>query len=225
MMKINGAIFDMDGTLVNSLMFWDKFWADFGEKYFKNKNYKPSDEVGTSVRTMIFTDALAYIADTTGVNTTVDELIEFGTAGVVDFYRNEVLPKEGAWELIDGLKARGIKVCIATATDMSYVRVALESCGLKERIDTVFSCADIGVGKDRPDIYLLARDALDLPIGEICVFEDSFLALETAKSAGFQTVGIYDQYSSEQERLKKASDIYLEKGKSLAHLLEFIQRG
>ena len=77
------------------------------------------------------------------------------------------------------------------------------------------SCADIGAGKDKPDIYIAAKNALGLTAEDICVFEDSYVALETAKNAGFKTVGIFDKNNYGQDRLKAASLIYIKEGEPL----------
>ena len=65
---------------------------------------------------------------------------------------------------------------------------------------------------------------MGVDVFDVCVFEDSFLALETAKAAGFHTVGVYDMYSYDQERLRAASEIYLGKEQTLADLIGQIQK-
>jgi beta-phosphoglucomutase-like phosphatase (HAD superfamily) len=64
---------------------------------------------------------------------------------------------------------------------------------------------------------------MGLSVGDVCVFEDSFVALETAKSAGFKTVGLYDKYSMGQDRLLAASDIYMKEGESLLDIIDSIE--
>ena len=221
-MEIKAAIFDMDGTLVDSLVFWDSFWSEFGKKYLGDENFKPAAELDKRVRTTIFNDALACIKEYVDVDATVEELIAFGNAGVVDFYKYSVPPKVGAHKLLDYLREQGIKICIATATERRYVSVAMEACDLNARVDAVFSCHDIGVSKDRPDIYLLAQKHFGFSVDEICVFEDSYVALETAKAAGFKTVGIYDKYNFEQERLAASADMYICEGQGLDSVIPYI---
>ena len=221
-MKIKGAIFDMDGTLVNSLMFWEYLWDELNKKYINKKDFKPAEEVDKLVRAMIFSDAVAYIKDYYKLSADEKDIIDFSERGLVEFYKNVAKRKDGASELLEYLKARGIKVCLASATAREYISVALDSCGIDKYFDCILSCGDIGVGKDKPDIYLLAAEKLGLDVEEICVFEDSFVALETAKSAGFLTVGIYDKYNYEHGRLKAASTVYLDKDHTLDELIEYI---
>lgn len=222
-MKIKGAIFDMDGTLVDSLMFWDWLWEQIGERYMGDKTFRPCEEVNKAVRTMIYTDAMEYFRSYYNIPETKEAFFAFANNGTADFYINEVKTKTGAVELLEYLKAKGIKICLASATQMSEIKIALKSLDLEKYFDGVLSCADIGIGKDRPDIYIMARDLLGAPEGELCVFEDSFVALETAKKAGFQTVGIYDKYNFGQDRLRAASDIYVKEGESLSTLINAIE--
>ena len=223
-MKIKGAIFDMDGTLVDSLSFWDILWGKIGEKYLNIKGFKPSEEIDKSVRTMIFSKAMGYVKDVCGIDASEEELVEFGTSSLADHYRETVGLKDGARELLDDFAERGIKMCLATATDMKYVHIALEKLDLIKYFDAVMSCADIGKGKDKPDIYLNAVDALGFDREDVCVFEDSYVALETAKSIGLKTVGIYDKYNFGQDRLENASIIYLGENRSLKELISQIER-
>ena len=222
-MKIKGAIFDMDGTLVNSLMYWDHLWESIGKKYMNDASFRPTDEDDKKVRTMIYAEAMEYFWEKYQIPSELSDFLLFVTDGVGDFYREIVRPKEGAIELLEFLKSKGIRICLATATKMADVKIAVEVCDIDKYLDFKFSCADIGVGKDRPDIYLISRDALGFSEDELCVFEDSFLAIETAKKAGFKTIGIYDQYNAGQERLRASSDIYLEKGRPLSDLIEYIE--
>ena len=221
-MKIKGAIFDMDGTIMDSLIFWDYLWQRIGERYMADASFRPDDEVNKKVRTMIFLDAMTYFKSYYRLSGETEELLRFTSNGICDFYRDVAKPKTGAKALLEHLKAQNIPICLASATAMSELRYALECHGFSQYFDVVLSCADIGVGKERPDIYLKALDLMNLSQNEVCVFEDSYVALETAKKAGFQTVGIFDQYNFEQERVRNASDIYLDEQTSLDRLIPLI---
>ena len=212
----------MDGTLINSLTFWNVYWKKIGERFFGTPDFKPEESVDCAVRTKFFREAQAYIKNFYHLDISDEELAEFSAQGVLDFYRTEVTVKEGVFELLEHLKKEGIKLCIASATEKNMVMFALSHLGLAPYFDTVFSCADIGKSKDVPDIYLLARDALGEKESDLCVFEDSFVAIETARKAGFLTVGIYDENNFNQERLAASSDFYIGQGRSLAELVDKI---
>ncbi len=222
-MKIRGAIFDMDGTLVNSLMFWDYLWARIGVEYMNNKDFRPAEEMDKQFRTMIFRDAMSVFMRHYDLPGGEADFMKFASDGIADFYRTRATLKDGASALLEHLSARGVKICLASATEKQYVRVALGHFGIETYFDSVLSCADIGAGKDRPDIYRLAASELGLHKDEICVFEDSYVALETAKREGFHTVGIFDRYNAEQKRLEAASEIYLGEGYSLDELISRLE--
>ena len=222
-MKIKGAIFDMDGTLLDSLMFWDHLWKRIGEKYMGDEGFKPDEELNKSFRTMIFVDVIARFRSYYDLSVSYDELFEFAESGTEDFYKNVAKAKEGAHELLKHLKEKGAKLCLASAGSLPEITYALKHHGLFDYFDFVISCVDIGVNKDKPDIYLKAERLMGIPREDICVIEDSYVALETAKNAGFQTVGVFDKFQFGQDRLENASDIYLPEGTALDCLINRIE--
>ena len=211
-MKIKGAIFDMDGTLVDSLFFWDDYWSELGIRYFGDKTFYPHADVEKLLRTMTLEQMVRRIKDIYSMEASVEDILTFSEKGLESFYKTKAKVKPGAVELLCELQARQIPICLASATAMKYVKVALNSMELAPYFSAVLSCADLGKGKDRPDIYFAAAEALGAKPAELCVFEDSYIALETAKTAGFQTVGIYDRYAFEQGRLQAVSDFYVKEG-------------
>lgn len=221
--KIKGAIFDMDGTLVDSLSFWDYFWRELGKKYLGVNDFSPSKDDDRAVRTMIMKDAVALIKEKYNFPQSVDELFKFTMDLIKYFYREIVKEKLGATELLDYLKDNGVKICLATATDMENVVIAVKSCDLEKYFSFIITCADVGKGKDNPDIYIKAIEKLGLKKDEVCVFEDSYVALETAKKLGTKTIGIFDKFNYGQDRLKLASNYYLGEGKSLSVLKEVVE--
>ena len=218
-MNIKGAIFDMDGTLVDSLFFWEPFWRDLGARFLGKENYAPPKELDQGIRTMTFTEAMAYIREPLGITASAEELVTFGTENLAEFYRTKVGAKEGVHAFLDHLKARGVRMCVASATDKKYLPIALEACGLTSYFDAVLSCSELGVGKDKPDIYLKAMEILGTSPENTCIFEDSFVALETAKGIGCHTVGIFDKNNYGQDSLRAASEIYLGDGEGFDTLI------
>ena len=216
-MKIKGAIFDMDGTLLESLFFWEHFWRRIGKKYFHDEHFQPDIALEKQLRTTMYAETLALLAEL--YHFEKESFIEDNLQFLEEFYRDEVTVKPGAVELLSSLRAQGIPICVASASPVKYLEIALRAVGIRELIDSLHSCDEVGFGKEHPALFLKAADSMGVAVKDACVFEDSFLALETAKAAGFHTVGVYDKYSYEQERLCAASEIYLAKESSLGDLV------
>ena len=219
-MKIQGAIFDMDGTLVDTLMLWDVMWEHFGKLYRGMEGFRPDPLFEKELRTMVLRDAMVCIHDELGMGADADELLREAYSCFTDYYRNRVEMKPGAREFLDRLQAAGIPMILASATDPVLIELGLAHCDMKKYFKAVLSCATIGKGKEEPDIYLEAQKLLDTPAAETWVFEDSYVALRTAHGIGMPTVGIYDKYNDfDHEKLKALSDIYIGDGHTLAEII------
>ena len=218
-MKFKAAIFDMDGTLVDSLGCWDLLWKDMGMKFLDNENFKPEHEDDKKVRTLTLEEAMFLIHEKYNIAKNGKELYNFATQYLINFYKTTVKCKNGVYEFLDYLKKSNIKMCVASATASHVIDIVLDVCNLRGYFDKIFSCGDIGKGKEHPDVFLAAKDFLDVDASQICVFEDSLVSLQTVKSLGMQTVGIFDKFNYNQEEIKRISDCYIEEGETLLKVI------
>ena len=221
-MQLQGAIFDMDGTLVDSLGVWNVLWEAIGKKYFGREHYRPEESVDAAVRTMIFTEAIPYILKACNIPATGEELLKALEGEVLAFYRDRVQLKPDMREFLEHLRQKNVRLCIASATQPELIRLTLRRCGIDGYFQAVISCCDVGCGKNRPDVYQKALETLGTPPAETAVFEDSYVALETAASLGVYTVGIYDPYNYHQDRLQKASRQYIAPGETVGRLIPLL---
>ena len=183
-MNIKAAIFDMDGTLVDSLMLWDVLWSTFGERYLNHKSFTPSVEDDKKVRTLTLKDAMRLIHDNYNLGESGEELLAEANRIMIDFYANSVELKDGVRAFLEHCKNNGVKMCIASATAPELIDVALEHCDIGKYFLKVFSCGTIGKGKDKPDVFLEAVNFLGTEARDTWVFEDSLVAVETAAKIG-----------------------------------------
>lgn len=217
--NIKGAIFDMDGTLIDSLMLWDIIWNKFGTIFCEDGKFVPSEADDKAVRTMTLKDAMDYIHMRCNIGKTGNELFEIANKIMMDFYSKEVRLKDGVPEFLEYCSANGIKMCIASASDIELIKTAVIHCNIEKYFVGIISCAEIGKGKDKPDIYLKAMECLGTSPDETCIFEDSHVAICTADNLGIKTVGIYDKYNYGQDEIKKTATVYIAEGDSLNSLM------
>ena len=218
-MDMKAAIFDMDGTLIDSLIFWDLLWTDLGNVYLSDPAFRPTKEDDKKVRTLTMKDAMDLIHENYNIGKNGEEVLTFANRKIVDFYSKEVRLKPGVREFLEHCRQNGTKMCIASATATQMLKIAMEHCEIEQYFPNVFSCGDLGVGKDQPDVYLLAQKYLGSKAEDTWVFEDSLVAIETATKIGFHTVAIYDPYNFGQEQMKRIADRYIAEGESLKDLI------
>ncbi len=204
MMK--GAIFDLDGTILDSMPVWE----DAGERYLKRLGVTAEADLGTKLFSMSMREGADYLKGRYRLSFTIDEIIGEINGIIRDFYIYEVPLKPGVKQFLTDMKEYGIKMTLATASDREVVIKALERLGIHRLFDGIFTCGEVGTGKTKPDIYYEAAKFMGLAPKDIWVFEDALYAVITAKEAGFVTVGIYDETSrDEQERIREVCDSYL----------------
>ena len=218
--NIKGAIFDMDGTLVDSLMLWDVLWEKFGVKFLNHEGFRPFEEDDKSVRTMTLKDAMEHIHSKYNIGKSGAELLEMANEILRNFYSNDVELKKGVSEFLEYCYVKGIKMCIASATDISLIKLAVEHLKIGKYFVDILSCAEIGKGKDQPDIYLKSLESLGTSAEKTCVFEDSHIAIDTADKIQIKTVGIYDKYNYGQEEIKKIATVYIAEGETIEKLID-----
>lgn len=215
MIKMKAAIFDMDGTLVDSLMVWDIIWKHFGEKYLSNNFFKPDMETEKLVRTMTLAEAMSLVHEKYAIGLSSVELFNVANEVLKEFYTSQVSLKDGVLEFLDYCYNSGVRMCIVSATEAALVQLTLKVCGIDKYFSAIFSCATIGKGKEEPDIYMQALKYLNTPIEKTWVFEDSYTAIHTAHKLGIPTVGIYDSYNFDQEKIQREATIYIDKDQNL----------
>ena len=217
-MKITGAIFDMDGTLVDSLSFWDFFFESVAKKYGFAQGFRPDPQIERQIRTRPFKEGMELMHKECGVAQSSDELLKTAFEMCAIFYAERVCLKPGVAEFLDECKRRGIKMCVASATQKDLLQIVVERFKLDRYFDKIFSCSDIGKGKDVPDIFDLAREYLGTDKESTWIFEDSSIAVETAVKAGYKTVGIYDKYNFDCEITKSLATVCVADGQTLMKL-------
>ena len=206
-MKITGAIFDLDGTLIDSMSIWD----DIAYNFLVSQGVIPKPDLREKVATMYLNESAKYLVDEYSLDCTPQDFKDYTERIIEDFYVRTVPPKRDAVEFLCKLKKSGVKMCIATATERKLAVPALEHNGMLGFFDGVFSCAEIGLSKQSPEIFDRALEFLGTPKEETFVFEDSYHAVATASKAGYNVIAISDKSASnDEEKIKKLSLKFIE---------------
>jgi len=204
-MRIQGAIFDVDGTLLDSMSVWDTIGAD----YLRSIGYEPRENLNEVFKNMSLFQAAEYYRHAYGVTRSIEEITYDVNAMLERFYRYDAPLKPGAAALLERLRRKKIKLCIATATDRYLVEAALERCGVLSCFDKIFTCGEVGHGKDEAAIFEAALHFLGTEKAETVVFDDALHAIRTAKQAGFPTAAVYDSHEKAQAEIRALADLYL----------------
>ena len=195
-MDFQGAIFDLDGTLLESMGKWESV----SEDYLRSKGAKPAADLRQTVLPLTLPQAAEHMIKAYQLaDTSIADVVAAINNLLKEFYRLEAPLKANAREFLQHLKARGVKMCVATATDRELVELALDRLQISNLFDFIITVREAGAGKHQPDIYLQAAERLGIAQEQIVVFEDALHAIRTAKDAGFRVVGLADASSNHQQ--------------------------
>ena len=203
---IKGAIFDVDGTVLDSMTIWEHA----GEVYLKNLGIEPEAELGQRTFAMSMEEGAQYLKDTYGLSKSIAGILDDINGVIREFYCYRAPLKPGIRDYLDGLWEKGIRITVATSTDRPLIEAAFARLGIADYFEQIFTCSEVGIGKQQPEIYHRAAAVMGTVPGETLVFEDALHAIETADKAGYQTVGVYDAFSlAKQEKIKELVKLYL----------------
>ena len=203
---IRGAVFDLDGVLLDSM----GIWKDLGARYLRSLHIQPEPGLNEILFAMSMEQGAAYLKEHYPLPQSEAEIGEGIARMLEDYYFYEVPAKPGAAALLGFLAARNIPMAAATSSPREHVTRALDRLGLLPYLQAIFTTGEVGVSKHKPAIYHLAAERLGTVPAETLVFEDSLYALKTAGAAGYRTVGVFDANGEEdQAGLKAAAEVYL----------------
>ena len=205
-MKITGAIFDLDGTLLNSM----DYWGTIAGEFLLSKGLSTEDDTNRRFLENGLANWHKWCQANLGLDDDLESTRKWIYGEMDKKYATVISAKEGACEMLAKLKAHGVRMCLATATDRSSVEKILDRLDMAKYFERIFTCGEHG-SKRETGIYNTALDFLGTPKDETYVFEDAHYALNTAHNGGFKTVCVYDKnVFVPKEEMKALCDIYLE---------------
>jgi len=202
---LKGVIFDFDGTLFDSMWIWETA----GEVYLRSLGKEPQAGLQKILKPMSLLQSARYLRAQYGLSCSEQAIMGGVNRTVEDFYFHTAEPKHGVIAFLEELHRREIKLCIATATDRYQVEAALRRCGMERFFSEIFTCTEVGSGKDEPEIFRRAMAHLQTDRRTTAVVEDAYHAAYTAKQDGFAVVGVWDPHESRQAELRAITDLFL----------------
>lgn len=200
------AIFDIDGTLVDSMPVWNNMCIDVLNKY----GVSYPDNILDIITPLGMKQGAKYLIKL-GLNLTVDEIIQIELDYILKQYRESIPLKKGVKKYLKSLKGGGVKMCVLTASSHDLIDPCLKRLGIWEYFEYIVSAEDIGVSKSDTRAFEIMLEKLGAKPHETVVFDDNFSALKAAKRAGLKTCGVYDKASEiNTEKIKKMCDMYIE---------------
>jgi HAD superfamily hydrolase (TIGR01509 family) len=205
-MKIKGAIFDMDGTLIDSM----PVWANLGSDYLRQMGITPTDDLGKTIKTMTLMECAHYFRQAHGVTHSPEEIIAGFTRMMARQYEKEIPLKPQVRPFLEKLRDAGVRCCVLTANEKHLAAVCLERLNVLSYFDFVLTCTELGLGKEDPALFIKTAELLGTIKEETMVFEDALHAAEAAKKAGLLVTGVYDPSGAKDEQAMRAiADCYV----------------
>lgn len=210
--EIQGAIFDIDGTLLDSM----PIWQEVTSRYLEGLGITPAPDLGERIFHMSLKEGIHFVKEQYQLTQSEQE-IEDGVVELIrHFYYEEAQLKKGVREFVQRLASENIPMMLATSGDRDLATHALARLGILQDFLALYTCDMFATNKREPKIFQLAQTKMEqekchpIPTDKIFVFEDSISAIHTAKDAGFQTVGILDMASNGAwEEIKATATLYV----------------
>ena len=202
---IEAVIFDLDGTIIDSM------WAYpvIDRRFFEQNGKEFPNDMHQQLKGKTFTQACEHFKEAYGIEGTVDEIRKRWVQTGIDVFTNEVKLKKGAYDFIHKLHDQGMKIGIATQNSLEMTSEVVKAHKI-DVFDTIKTTCLCKKGKPAPDVYLLAADALGVKPEKCLVFEDLVDGIQAGKNAGMKVCAVYDKYSESKDPEKKQiADYYV----------------
>lgn len=210
-MNITGAIFDFDGTLFDSM----HVWKGYKDNFFNYLGIELTEEDKDAFKGLFLRETFLLAIERFNLKYTYEELLSKLFDYIKARYLNETGPKNDIIEFLEKLKAKGVKIGIATATGEPALEAVLEKYGMLHYFSSIYSTYTVGASKTEPKVYDVVLREIGTEKETTWVFEDALYAAKTAKSNGYNVVGIFDKSEPNQDELRELVDIYIHNYKEL----------
>ena len=205
--NIKGVIFDLDGTLVDSMWVWSQIDID----YLKMHGHSIPSDLKDNIIHLSFSQTAAYFKERFNISDSIDKILTDWHNMAFNHYANNVKLKPGVKEFLQKLKDKKIKIALATSNSVPLLEACLRNNEIYHYFDSITTTDEVSNGKNCPDVYLLAASRINVAPENCLVFEDILPAVQGAKAANMKVVAVQDDDSLEsKDLLIKYADKYIE---------------
>ncbi|MBR4283615.1 MAG: HAD family phosphatase [Anaerotignum sp.] len=206
-------IFDLDGTLIDSM----PVWRGTGSGFLKNHNFPVPENLMEVVKTQTIWQTAEWFRTELGVPMEAEDIVNEIVESVVEAYRHTIPLKDGAMEYLEKMKNKGVEMCILTASEADYILPALDRLDIRKYFSHVLTCTELGEYKNDGKAYLKTMELMGGTLEETVVFEDAYYAVKGAKSVGFPVYAVLDEVVREDDidKIKETADHYFHSYKEL----------
>lgn len=209
---IDAIIFDLDGTLVDSMWIWKQIDIDFLEK----RGIALPDDLQKEIEGKSFTETAAYFKERFLIEEPIETIQKEWLEMAESLYENHIPLKEGAYHLLEAAGAKGIKLGIGTSNSRALLERVLNVHGIYKRFHSLRTSCEVKRGKPYPDVFLKVAEDLNVAPNRCLVFEDTHAGILAAKAAGMKVIAVYDALSEPYtEAIKRDADYYVENFKEV----------
>lgn len=206
-MSVEAVLFDLDGTLVDSMWMWRQIDIEYLERF----GHELPEQLQKDIEGMSFTETAIYFKETFNLPRTLDEIKSDWNEMTMEKYQTEVDFKPGAKAFLEKLKEHGMKTAICTSNSRQLAEAVVDALGMRQYIDFIITSCDVEKGKPSPDIYLKAAEELDVKPEQCIVFEDIPAGIQAGKAAGMRVIAVEDDFSKDMKEEKLAlADRFIE---------------
>jgi HAD superfamily hydrolase (TIGR01509 family) len=204
--NVKGVIFDLDGTLVDSMWIWSQIDID----YLKTKGHSTPENLKNEISHLSFTQTAVYFKERFDLDDSIEEILADWYKMSVNHYTNDVKLKAGVKDFLDYLKLNKIKIALATSNSSVLLESCLKNNGIYDYFDSITTTDEVDNGKNCPDIYLLAAKKLGISPENCLVFEDILPAIKGAKAANMKVIAVSDEECpNSKDELLEYADKYI----------------
>ncbi len=206
-------IFDLDGTLIDSM----PVWRGTGSGFLNNHNFPVPENLMEVVKTQTIWQTAEWFRTELGVPMEAEDIVHEIVESVVEAYRHTIPLKDGAMEYLEKMKQEGVEMCILTASEADYILPALDRLDIRKYFSHVLTCTELGEYKNDGKAYLKTMELMGGTLEETVVFEDAYYAVKGAKSVGFPVYAVLDEVVREDDidKIKETADHYFHSYKEL----------